>query len=425
MSYRDIAELSFVASNRDGGSEQLPPFWYTEIDGKRLLKLLIGIGLNGSGKTKIIQGLNYLRNIAVIRHSDPTDKPHYHPFLLDDESRSKPTKMWLSYYIDNVNYQYYVSVSNERIEEEELKKNVGRGQRVYYRNHNIETNTVKIDFGSACDLAKSFQRELEMNTLSNSTVLSQFGAMNLNSVELKNNFEYFANRVSRVRKSDQSLADKLQTGDKDRDQKMKRILTMLLQDVGSNIVDYHVESTSINISDLKSEVPDFMIDTLKKQYPSGVIESKSLLFEHSTSKNNKPLDVSLESLGTINIIRLLVVIYDIIIGKKSTCIDELGEGIHSTALHFILKMYLTIANCCQILVVTHDLSLLSPKILKLRRDAIRKFDKSDDGVTTVCKYQYVHNTVNLRNNYMEGLENKLPLFNLTEERFLQYIEALE
>jgi hypothetical protein len=264
-----------------------------------------------------------------------------------------------------------------------------------------------------------------MNTLSNSTVLSQFGAMNLNSVELKNNFEYFANRVSRVRKSDQSLADKLQTGDKDRDQKMKRILTMLLQDVGSNIVDYHVESTSINISDLKSEVPDFMIDTLKKQYPSGVIESKSLLFEHSTSKNNKPLDVSLESLGTINIIRLLVVIYDIIIGKKSTCIDELGEGIHSTALHFILKMYLTIANCCQILVVTHDLSLLSPKILKLRRDAIRKFDKSDDGVTTVCKYQYVHNTVNLRNNYMEGLENKLPLFNLTEERFLQYIEALE
>ena len=48
--YRDKVELSFVASKKEGGKTgDLSPIWYTEINGKRILRLLLCVGLNGTG----------------------------------------------------------------------------------------------------------------------------------------------------------------------------------------------------------------------------------------------------------------------------------------------------------------------------------------------------------------------------------------
>lgn len=52
-SYRDKAELSFVASKKEGSkTNDLPPIWYKEINGKRILRLLLCVGLNGTGKSQ-------------------------------------------------------------------------------------------------------------------------------------------------------------------------------------------------------------------------------------------------------------------------------------------------------------------------------------------------------------------------------------
>ena len=137
-------------------------------------------------------------------------------------------------------------------------------------------------------------------------------------------------------------------------------------------------------------------------------ENKTLRFEHSTSTSRKSLDSSFESLGTINIIRLMIVLYDVVLGKKCTCIDELGTGIHNIALEFILKMYLSMSEESQVLVATHDLALLDPRYLNLRRDAVRKFTKDKDGVTHVERPDYLHKTLNMYKKYLEELEEDLP-----------------
>lgn len=66
MSYRDQVELSFLASKKEKAST-LPPEWYQEIDGKRILRLLLCVGLNGTGKTKMIEALQYLRMLAIYK----------------------------------------------------------------------------------------------------------------------------------------------------------------------------------------------------------------------------------------------------------------------------------------------------------------------------------------------------------------------
>ncbi len=422
-SYQKEEVLSFVASNKEKGSI-LPPAWYKEIDGKRLLRLLLCVGLNGTGKSKMFSALSYLRMIAISRPEQPTARPEYRPFLLDDESRNKPTVLSLSYYIDATEYYYKVSVSSERVEEEEMRQ-VDGNVLVYQRSYNIEKNVVVVKFGPASELNKADQRTLESSVIQNATVLSVFGAKNLESRVLRNNFNYFANRISMVQRSDQSLADRLKTDDPERDKRVKTLLLKLLEDVGTNIVDYEVDDTSFPVSDLiKNGAPDIVIKAMMEQFPSGIVSRKNLRFIHKTAASGeKSLDAGLESFGTINIIRLLVVMYDIVMGRKCSCIDEIEAGIHTKALAFILKMYLSIAEDCQIAVATHDLSLLSHPYL--RRDAVRMFEKDENGHTYIRKHEYVHNTINLQKLYSKNLDPRLDKLFEDVNLFMKYRELVK
>lgn len=419
-SYRDRTELSFVASNKEGGKKKdLPPVWYKEINGKRILRLLLCVGLNGTGKSKMFSALNYLRMIATAKPQKPSDKPEYRPFLLDNHSLTIPTELALTYYIEDVCFSYNIKISSECIEEEELKLVQSRGSRVFYRFHNKELDKVVINYGNACDLSKSDQHDLEVNTLANASVLSTFGALNLESQILTKNFDYFENHISMVHKSDKSLADKLQTGDVDKDRALKKLLLRLLNDVGTNICDYVIEEASLNISELKANgAPDIVINAMMEQYPSGIITHKNLRFIHSTIDGENGLDFELESLGTKNIIRLLVVLYDVILGEKSTCIDEIEYGIHTKALAFILKMYLTIAENCQLIVATHDLSLLNADFL--RRDAVRLFEKDEYGSTNVRRRDYLHNTISFYKTYEKEVSPHIDELMRKIEMFLEY-----
>lgn len=299
-SYRDSTELSFVASKKEGSkSKDLPPVWYKEINGKRILRLLLCVGLNGTGKSKMFSALNYLRMIATAKPQKPSDKPEYRPFLLDKNSRTQPTELSLTYYIGNVCFNYSIKISSERIEEEELKLIQSRSSRIFYRHHDKELDKVIIIFGNACDLSKSDQHDLEVNTLANASVLSTFGSLNLESVILSENFNYFDNRISMVHKSDKSLADKLQTGNPEKDRVLKKLLLRLLDDVGTNICDYVIEEASLDIAELKANgAPDIVIKAMMEQYPSGIITHKNLRFIHSTKEGKSGLDFELESLGT-------------------------------------------------------------------------------------------------------------------------------
>ena len=419
-SYRDRTELSFVASNKEGGKKKdLPPVWYKEINGKRILRLLLCVGLNGTGKSKMFSALNYLRMIATAKPQKPSEKPEYRPFLLDNHSSTIPTELALTYYIEDVCFSYNIKISSECIEEEELKLVQSRSSRIFYRFHNKDLDKVVINYGNACDLSKSDQHDLEVNTLANASVLSTFGALNLESQILTKNFDYFENHISMVHKSDKSLADKLQTGDVDKDRALKKLLLRLLNDVGTNICDYVIEEASLNISELKANgTPDIVINAMMEQYPSGIITHKNLRFIHSTIDGENGLDFELESLGTKNIIRLLVVLYDVILGEKSTCIDEIEYGIHTKALAFILKMYLTIAENCQLIVATHDLSLLNADFL--RRDAVRLFEKDEYGSTNVRRRDYLHNTISFYKTYEKEVSPHIDELMRKIEMFLDY-----
>ena len=413
MSYRDRTELSFVASNKEEGrsdGEFAKESWYKLVDGKRLLRLLIGVGLNGTGKSKLMDAIIYLKRLATVRPVQPSSKPAYMPFMLDDVSQHEPTECWLSFYIGETNYLYYIRVSAERIEEEELRVAGARTQRVYLRTYNTETGHADINFGMALDMNRSDQRDLEIHLWNNASVLSTFGSMNLSSPLLRTIYDYMENQISMVQKSGtQTLADRLSTGDRVKDEMLKERLLELLHNVGTNIVDYEVEQQNLNLMEELNQVgiPQEVVQTLMQKYIENqqLHQKKTLRFVHQTSQGRRMLNSEVESVGTLNIVRILLAYYDVVLGHKTTCLDEIEYGLHTMALEFILKSYLAAADDCQLLVATHDLQLLRSPFL--RRDAIRMFSKNEEGVTDVRKPEYLHNTVSFFNKYTSQMEDEV------------------
>ena len=60
-------------------------------------------------------------------------------------------------------------------------------------------------------------------------------------------------------------------------------------------------------------------------------------------------------------------------------------------------MYLTIADNCQIIVATHDLSLLNAAFL--RRDAVFLMKRRPPRSTHIRKRDYLHNTISFYRTY--------------------------
>lgn len=407
LCYREETEISFLASKKvvDRPSS-LPAHWYKDINGKRILRLLLCYGLNGSGKSKMISALNYFREIAITAPESPLDKPKFRPFALDASSQKQPTRLSLTYHIgENQCYCYSVAISSSCILEEELILKGSRFVRLFHRKQNEELNHVEITFGPALDLDRRAQRLIYLATLPNTTVLATFGKLNISSNILRANFNFFANRISTVRRADKSLADRLSTGDVYYDLLIKRVLLSVLRDVGTNIVDYEVVKTGIDISRLIKNMSPIGVEAMLSRFPSGKIEDSSLRLVHKTRYGRKALDIEVESFGTVNIIRIIVALVDVMLGLKSTSIDEIENGIHTKALLLLLQKYLSYNRECQLIVTTHDLLLMGME--GLRRDAIRHFTKDATGSIRVSRIDSIHHTRNLCKAYIEMIETEL------------------
>jgi AAA15 family ATPase/GTPase len=411
LSFKEEQEISFIASNKEKGQDpEMSEFWYKEVSSnKKLLKLLFFVGENGAGKTNVLKAINYIREVAIRQKTDRRDNFQYCPFKLDDTSCNSPSEIKLTYYIDSDCYSYNIVVGADCIISEELKKVAGRStSRVFLRTTDNETGAVSISFGTACDLQKATQKELVNSTISSCSVLASFWSLNIESKVLSQNYEYFRDRISLVHNSkEKTLADKLYEY-KD-DARMRKLVLQLLKDLTTNIVDYEVIESVISFLDdpnIQNE-PSFK-ELMLKRYPEGKIFHRILRFAHSTSHGQYQLDVDEESLGTIDIIRLMIVVYDIIISKKASFIDEVERGIHTKALQFIIKAFLLLSNESQIIVTTHDLKLLDMSFM--RRDSVRKVVKNNDGVSIIelINQNLLHRNSSLMNRVFADVLSEMP-----------------
>ena len=87
-----------------------------------LLRSAVIYGPNSGGKSNLIKALQFMR--GVVAESALLMKPdqpfNIQPFLLDAESRKKPTEFEITFILDGVRHQYGFSLTSERVTSEHL-----------------------------------------------------------------------------------------------------------------------------------------------------------------------------------------------------------------------------------------------------------------------------------------------------------------
>lgn len=150
LSVRDEQELDFVAT----GDNTYEDFTIVKKGNTRLSKLGLIYGANASGKTNIVFALGWLVRFINGRFKDKEHSLMCAPFLLDEDSRTRPSRMSLSFYIDDTLYDYSMSILENVVQTEKMVRYPsGRASLVFDRKWNDETKSYDITFGPSLKLS--------------------------------------------------------------------------------------------------------------------------------------------------------------------------------------------------------------------------------------------------------------------------------
>lgn len=423
-SIKDKQTLSFEATS----SKYLEDHYIIEpIAGLRVLKLALLYGANASGKTTILNALEFLRNLVLNPVEKKTETLQFQPFLFDPNTPLSNSVLSIEFIQNGIRYAYEVEFNNKAIVAEELIFYNPNKAKVFNRKTDLKNQFSEITFGSKIKPDKAFEKNLEANTLWNNTVLGGFLKTNIELPELKDATTWFSDHLRPLINTRTDL-DTYVTSGLNSGEINKQDLVQILRKADLNI-------SNIIIQEIDNDIQRFVSERLQEQpIPKEHLEklaerlsfsSQRLKFEHTINNKKYVLPFGLESQGTkryygfAGILSLLI--------KKSILfpIDELELSLHPDLFEQFILSFLINSTKSQILATTHNREILDNKDI-FRNDAIWFTEK--DHLSSTALYSLsdfdssvIRDTSNVYNAYKIGKLGGVPnlgdyYIDLTDEK---------
>lgn len=389
-------------------------YTYEVKDGVRLLKVGIIYGANASGKSNVLGAIEFFKMLVLRVPKGRNDTTRAVPFLLDETSKAKTTKMSMSFYVNQLKYILSFELDKKRIYSETLTVYESiRPTKLYSRSYDPDTDSSVIEFGTNLKMAKKNQDAIAGNTINNCSVLAAFGNSNVEKTKLNDVYDYFAKQVKDVLAPGMLLSEYVKRHlDKDKDGNLKKFILNFLKASDFNIEDVtlHEEEELITpeLEQLIQKAPiddDAKSEMLKK----GKITNTELTFTHRAGNGSYELSEEYESNGTMRFLGMAVILNFLLKKNQFVPIDEVETSIHYELLSYFIKVFLANSNqTSQMLLTTHDINLLNEEFI--RRDTIWFTDKDEQGETNVVRLSALglHKNLSPYNAYKQGKLVKLP-----------------
>lgn len=379
--YRSILErqtLNMAASTYFKELESLNTFVQNEENGvPRLLRSTVLYGPNASGKSTLIQALQFMKweVLNSQKESQAGDPIDIVPFKLTSASREADSEFEITFVEQDVRYEYGFCCNAERYTEEWLfAYPQGRAQKWFHRVYNSDTEKDVYKFTT------SFQGGRQRNTWAAQTrpnALFLSTAIQLNNEQLKHAFDWFK---SRLKVFDSMYG--FSTG---------YTLRRCENDLDRSKIVKFMNSADLSIEDIQVKEMAFSSDMLPHSMPASVREE--ILKDMAGKKVTEPLflhkdvatsevvefDESEESDGTRALFALAGPWLDVIENERVLVIDELDNSLHPLLVHHLVKLLHHEGTKAQLIFTTHDTTLLSQKLL--RRDQVWFFEKDEKSST--------------------------------------------
>ncbi len=415
LSFKEETKFSFLAIKSCKNNRNIPLVSKYDIE---LLPISALYGGNAAGKTNFVEAFKFTQNL-IVRGTNPGDNIPVDPFLLDTESRNKPSDFKFTLLIEEILYEYNFSVNTKKVLKEELKiiQPEHRELMLFSR----VNQTIKLGKEVEIDTFESIKE----NTREEQLFL--FDATYFNIKKFRPVFDWFENslRIVTPHMIFQNVMQKIDEDDE------------LLEKLNEALYNFDTGISGLTRREIKPELTEALIhneDSLRKFSYKGSSSNPELLERGIllSVKNNKPVasqlvsvhkipngkaeifNLSRESEGSRRLIDLLPLFFDLTTKTELSVliIDEIDRSLHSFLTKSLILAYLeTIGKNTrtQFLFTTYDLSLLNPKIL--RRDETWVTERNLDGETKLHSfgdYRDVPLEENIFDKYESGVLGGIP-----------------
>lgn len=417
LSFKNEETFDFTASmeKNKNGFEYMK--WYEEQNRKKILKMQFMFGNNATGKSNFLKVIMALKSIICYKRTSKSSQDSKLPdsyFKLSSETIGKPSYIKITFHTSGHRYQYCVLYDEETIFSESLIKNISLHKEitVFKREYNEDKDISEISFPSNV-ISTDAQCILKENVIKNTSVISIYDGKNIDNPDFKNVYSYFNKAIVIYHIEDISLPHMF-ANRKDGDA-LKSILIPLLRDLGSNITGYRVEYNYMQLSEQEINIIKSVLgeEQFNEQYPNGRRKEPSVRFSHDTDILGETawLSEDEESYGTLNMLKLIIILYDACKRKSPIAIDECAIGIHQQTFGRIIQFFLATASHMQIFMASQQVSIM--EMDGFRRDTVKFFDKDRETGITSCKkidMKKYHKNISIVNAYLNNSFGCLPEF---------------
>ena len=379
-SFKDEAELSFEAYSDDTNNSVV-----TMPDGVKLLRFAVVLGANASGKSNLLDAIDFLRtfwNKLPLKNDEGTD---VQPFLMQPDALSHNTEFEVKLYIDGIRYWYQLEINPEKVVNETLLIYLSnRPTKVFSR---CDVNGIsKITFNPAVVKLTSAEIDvMSMNCLRNMSLLAVLKKVNVEVAY-----------VDKMRKWIDEKMMPMQSGSKSSISQTAKNMLMENETFKEYLMLFAKEA-DFNISDIK-------------------VKKMVALFGHTVEtergEEHYVLPEACQSAGTNRMVELESVIYSLLQRQGLLCVDEIESSMHPNLLEYILTKFVNnTGNMSQLLVTTHYDPILKDIDDIFGKDSVWFTEKEKNGnsnLYSLVDFKGVNKLSSIHRAYMNGQFGALP-----------------
>lgn len=411
--FKEETKLSLIASNYDKNTREEDNLFMIDKFNLKLLKSAVIYGANASGKTKLVEGLGFMRQFILNSSKDSQiDEPiEVSPFLLSSETEKEPTTFEIIFVHKDEMYRYGFEADRKKIYSEWLYHRPKTKEiELFYReeqNFDIHEKRFKV-------------ADLIQNDRIRPNALLLSVAASWNDKIAKTLFDWFrnCNIISGLQEEgyeNYSIA-RIQ---KKKENKLEVINFLKGADLG--IEDLNIKTHDFD--NFPKEFPAVLIDLMKKIRR----EEKDIEFLSDITTYRKKFDSNNlfedfvefsmnedESSGTKKYFALSGPILETLKNGEILVVDELANKLHPNLMCKLIEIFnskVKNPKNAQLIFNTHDTNLLSSGLL--RRDQIWFTEKDRYEAATLFslsdfKSDKVRKEDNFEKNYIQGKYGAIP-----------------
>lgn len=415
LSFRDEVVLSFEAT-KDTTFEECQVVNVTPK--VRLLRFALIYGANASGKSNLLNAIEFLRDFWFDKKSDIDEKTGVVPFLLDKETPSEPSEFNIKFFIGDKRYWYALVLDDKQVITENLYVyNSVQPSLVFSRELDGTMSLIKLN-ASLVKANATIVEQLNVKCLSNMSFFAARNQVNCSLAYIDDVRDWMKNNMMPIIEPGTRMFE-YAGKQMEKNADLKAYILDFVHKADYNITDVYTEREKVPIpnfvKDSIMEDKDIPEKAKEKIVADNAIERLRTDFQHTVKnkrgEENYRLPNSLQSEGTKRTFGIEAAIYETIKANGILPIDEIESSLHPELVEFIIEKFLKEESRSQLIVTSHYDPLLNTVDDLIRKDSVWFTEKEEDGHTTLYSltdFKGLSKVSSFQKSYRNGVFGALP-----------------